>query len=188
MNDEIKEILDYFQKDVDKYEESKRYLMQKYGYDEEIIDNISQHERHINTKKLLDYITNLQQDYERANQYIDFYKDLVNKQSKRNSRQRLANQKQQELILKLQQENERLKMQVKKDNHILGCNFASKDKYKQRYEDYKSRCEKASETVDNMISNGWILEQAGTFTGYSPAKKCCKVRLEKIKNILHISG
>ena len=31
MKDEIKEILDYFQKDVDKYEESKKYLMQKYG-------------------------------------------------------------------------------------------------------------------------------------------------------------
>lgn len=62
MNDEIKEILDYFQKDVDKYEENKKYLMQKYGYDEETIDNISQHERHINTKKLLDYITNLQKE------------------------------------------------------------------------------------------------------------------------------
>ena len=62
MNDEIKEILDYFQKDVDKYEESKKYLMEKYGYDEETIDNISQHKTHINTKILLDYITNLQQE------------------------------------------------------------------------------------------------------------------------------
>ena len=34
MNDEIKEILDYFQKDVDKYEESKKYLMEKYGYNQ----------------------------------------------------------------------------------------------------------------------------------------------------------
>lgn len=62
MNDEVKEILDYFQKDVDKYEESKKYLMEKYGYDEETIDNIHQHKRHINTKILLDYITNLQQE------------------------------------------------------------------------------------------------------------------------------
>ena len=62
MNDEIKEILDYFQKDADKYEESKKYLMEKYGYDEETIDNIFQHKRHINTKKLLDYISNLQQE------------------------------------------------------------------------------------------------------------------------------
>lgn len=71
MNDEIKEILDYFQKDVDKYEESKKYLMEKYGYDEETIDNISQHKRHINTKILLDYITNLQQENQKYKEVID---------------------------------------------------------------------------------------------------------------------
>lgn len=74
MNDEIKEILDYFQKDVDKYEESKRYLMQKYGYDEETIDNISQHERHINTKKILDYITNLQQELIKFQEFKEEHK------------------------------------------------------------------------------------------------------------------
>ena len=71
MNDEIKEILDYFQKDVDKYEESKKYLMEKYGYDEETIDNIHQHKRHINTKILLDYITNLQQENQKYKEVID---------------------------------------------------------------------------------------------------------------------
>ena len=71
MNDEIKEILDYFQKDDDKYEESKKYLMEKYGYDEETIDNISQHKRHINTKILLDYITNLQQENKKYKEVID---------------------------------------------------------------------------------------------------------------------
>lgn len=71
MNDEIKEILDYFQKDVDKYEESKKYLMEKYGYDEETINNISQHKRHINTKILLDYITNLQQENKKYKEVID---------------------------------------------------------------------------------------------------------------------
>ena len=71
MNDEVKEILDYFQKDVDKYEESKKYLMEKYGYDEETIDNISQHKRHINTKILLDYITNLQQENQKYKEVID---------------------------------------------------------------------------------------------------------------------
>ena len=71
MNDEVKEILDYFQKDVDKYEESKKYLMEKYGYDEETIDNISQHKRHINTKILLDYITNLQQENKNYKEVID---------------------------------------------------------------------------------------------------------------------
>ena len=71
MNDDVKEILDYFQKDVDKYEESKKYLMEKYGYDEETIDNISQHKRHINTKILLDYITNLQQENQKYKEVID---------------------------------------------------------------------------------------------------------------------
>ena len=71
MNDEVKEILDYFQKDVDKHEESKKYLMEKYGYDEETIDNISQHKRHINTKILLDYITNLQQENQKYKEVID---------------------------------------------------------------------------------------------------------------------
>lgn len=80
MNDEIKEIIDYFQKDVDKYQESKRYLMQKYGYDEETIDNISQHEKHINTKKLLDYITNLQLENERLNNIINVLGNYLNEQ------------------------------------------------------------------------------------------------------------
>ena len=71
MNNEVKEILDYFQKDVDKYEESKKYLMEKYGYDEETIDNIYQHKRHINTKILLDYITNLQQENQKYKEVID---------------------------------------------------------------------------------------------------------------------
>ena len=57
MNDEIKEILDYFQKDVDKYEET--------------INNISQHKRHINTKILIDYITNLQQENQKYKEVID---------------------------------------------------------------------------------------------------------------------
>ena len=81
MNDEIKEILDYFQKDVDKYEESKKYLMEKYGYDEETIDNICQHKRHINTKKLLDYISNLQQENARLKEIenkLNFIKNRKN--------------------------------------------------------------------------------------------------------------
>ena len=81
MNNEVKEILDYFQKDVDKYEESKKYLMEKYGYDEETIDNIYQHKRHINTKILLDYITNLQQENQKYKEVIDkaieYMKDFI---------------------------------------------------------------------------------------------------------------
>ena len=78
MNDDVKEILDYFQKDVDKYEESKKYLMEKYGYDEETIDNISQHKRHINTKILLDYITNLQEENKRLKEVIDKIDKYIN--------------------------------------------------------------------------------------------------------------
>ena len=78
MNDEIKEILDYFQKDVDKYEESKKYLMKKYRYDEETINNISQHIRHINTKILLDYITNLQQENQKYKEVIDKIDKYIN--------------------------------------------------------------------------------------------------------------
>ena len=77
MNDEIKEILDYFQKDFDKYEESKKYLMEKYGYDEETIDNISQHKRHINTKKLLDYITNLQEENKQLKDKLSKIETLI---------------------------------------------------------------------------------------------------------------
>lgn len=93
MKDEIKEILDYFQKDVDKYEESKKYLMQKYGYDEETIDNISQHERHINTKKLLDYITNLQDLLNKTNDELVSYVDRCIELEEENEKALEINQK-----------------------------------------------------------------------------------------------
>ena len=40
MNDEIKEILDYFQKDIYKYEESKKYLMEKYEFKTSLIKDL----------------------------------------------------------------------------------------------------------------------------------------------------
>ncbi len=58
-NKEIEELLDYYQKEIDKYEETKQYLMKKYGYDEETIDNISQHQKYKNNKLLLSYIEQL---------------------------------------------------------------------------------------------------------------------------------
>ena len=131
MNDEIREILEH----IKLYPEKIYCLSEK----EKII--------------ILDYITNLQQENERANQYIYFYKDLVNKQSKRNSRQRLANQKQQELILKLQQENERLK---EENNNKAMNDYAhaiDESWYRELYDDYKSRCEKASEFIKEKISS-----------------------------------
>ena len=57
---------------------AKKYLMEKYGYDEETIDNIYQHKRHINTKILLDYITNLQQENQKYKKVIDKIKDIFN--------------------------------------------------------------------------------------------------------------
>ena len=79
---------------------------------------------------IFDYITNLQQEN-------------IN-QAKRNSRQRLANQKQQELILKLQQENERLKKPNYYEKGLIGS-IKERDKIIQ---DYKSRCEKAIEYIN----------------------------------------
>ena len=60
---------------------AKKYLMEKYGYDEETIDNIFQHKRHINTKKLLDYISNLQQENARLKEIenkLNFIKNRKN--------------------------------------------------------------------------------------------------------------
>lgn len=60
MNKEIEEVLDYYQKEIDKYEETKQYLIEKYGYDEETIDNISQHQKYKNNKLLLSYIEQIE--------------------------------------------------------------------------------------------------------------------------------
>lgn len=53
-------------------------------------------------------------------------------------------------ITNLQKENEELKDTIKKDNHLLGCNFSKKDKYKQERDIYKQRNEKAVEFVKSM--------------------------------------
>ena len=83
---------------------------------------------------LLDYITNLEQ---------------VNKnQAKRNSRQRLANQKQYELILKLQQENERLKHQLNQE----------KPNYLQIWQ-LEDRIDKAIEYIEEHYPTSTINDQ-----------------------------
>ena len=107
-------------------------------------------------KKLYNYITNLQQ---------------VNKnQAKRNSRQRLANQKQQELILKLQQENETRQQDInnliyqlakmKEESERLKENLQQEKKdfkeandYCFELKDYKSRCEKAVKYNNQIIKD-----------------------------------
>lgn len=91
MNDEIREILEY--------------LKDKNDYIEDF--GISYKRIHIDNgdlKLLLDYITNLQKEIHKQIHTSIVQKKQINNLQKRNSRQRLANQKQQDLILKLQEE------------------------------------------------------------------------------------
>lgn len=117
MNEEIKEILEYI---------SSRTI------DDCLLNDYF--------TQLEDYITNLQME-------IDQSQEIMAELTEENEiRQQDINNLTYQLA-KMKEENERLKEIIKQDNHILGCNFASKDKYKQRYEDYKSRCEKAIEYI-----------------------------------------
>ena len=109
-------------------------------------------------EQIEDCITNLQQENENQ-------KELIRKQSKRNSRQRLANTKQQDLILKLQQENERLKERVaylersnnRREDTIIGLRFEVAEQ-----EDYKSRCEKAIDKTQYIIDYGFDYDGLNT--------------------------
>ena len=125
------------------------WQFEKYPNDDFIIKNKE-------SRILLDYITNLEQ---------------VNKnQAKRNSRQRLANTKQQELILKLQQENEHLRtdlntfkntiIEVNKECNSLFNHLTKKDL------DYKSRCEKAIDYINNNFDKTGV-NISGTDLPYS---------------------
>ena len=76
---------------------------------------------------LLNYITNLQKENQSLkNNYND------NEQA----------------IHKIMEENEKLKDIIKKDNHLLGCNFSKKDKYKQERDIYKQINGKAIEYIE----------------------------------------
>lgn len=86
MNNEIKEILDYLKKEVDKFEESKTYLMETYNYREQDIENIEQHKKYVYFKKLLDYITNLQEtkaNMEQELQELYLIKDNLQEENKK---------------------------------------------------------------------------------------------------------
>lgn len=85
--------------------------------------------------KIENYITNLQKE---NNQHISDIQVLMNKKENL-----------ERLTKKLQKENEKLKDTIKKDNHLLGCNFSKKDKYKQERDIYKQRNEKAVEYIKN---------------------------------------
>lgn len=75
MNDEIKEILDYYKKDAEKFE----YLMKDYTEEQLKTTFSKNYQRYKNHKLLLDYITNLQQENEKNKEYTEFYKDMSDK-------------------------------------------------------------------------------------------------------------
>lgn len=80
-------------------------------------------------------------------QYIQTIQNEYKTLQKRNSRQRLANQKQYELILKLQQENEELKKNQRYyKNGVFSLEY-DKETLSDMVDDYKSRCEKASDKL-----------------------------------------
>ena len=81
-------------------------------------------------------------------------------------------------ITNLQKENEELKDTIKKDNHLLGCNFSKKDKYKQERDIYKQRNEKAIEYIKNDLQIS-ILPNNQIINGTEVVK-----RINKIVNIL----
>lgn len=70
-------------------------------------------------------------------------------------------------ITNLQNEIENLKDTIKKDNHLLGCNFSKKDKYKQEKDIYKQRNEKAIEYIDDNLQMN-IITGSEYFASYSP--------------------
>lgn len=133
MNDEIKEILDSWKLGIEKGTDKNGIYVGGICYSWEQL------------KLLLDYyITNLEQ---------------VNRnQVKRNLRQRLANQKQQDLILNLQQENSKLEIalqniqedydrRLEENERLKENNQAMQEEMARTWEkcdNYKSRCEKAS--------------------------------------------
>lgn len=110
-------------------------------------------------------------------QYIQTIQNEYKTLQKRNSRQRLANQKQYELILKLQQENERLK---EENNNKAMNDYAhaiDESWYRELYDDYKSRCEKAYEELTYMSSSDYVKD-------YDIKQNCWT----KLSNILQNGG
>lgn len=146
MNDEIKEIIEYFKDDIDYLEEELKYPNFKGRYIT-IRDKECEYLR-----KLLDYITNLQQ----------INKNLTNS----------LNKKVEEGI-KLQLENERLKEKLSQETDLyedtisyqLGYDRGYDHGYKAGIEDYKSRNEKAIDIayeygqIDGEHHKTWCIDQ-----------------------------
>lgn len=139
MTEEIKEIL-YRLKRIDHKEYSCGFDYAERGsFDEDC--------RCFEERKIMaDYITNLQQDLDKAN-------DIIEKDRQFNQGRLLD-------VAKLKEENERLKEELK-NRPIVDFTF---DVYKE-LEDYKSRCEKASVILNNIylldnvtITNNAVIE------------------------------
>ena len=64
MTNEIKKILDYLK-------DKKGYAINEFGAHKELTPE--------ENNKLLDYITNLQEENEKSKEYIEFYKDMTDK-------------------------------------------------------------------------------------------------------------
>lgn len=125
MAEEVKKILNNFIKIV------KKPTYTKETYDGNLATLFKTYTLEISEIKiLLNYITNLQKEKQSLkNNYND------NEQA----------------IHKIMKENEELKDTIKKDNHILGCNFSKKDKYKEERDIYKQRNEKAIEYIKENL-------------------------------------
>lgn len=113
MNEEIKEILDRL-KDEDDYIEEYGFRYKRIALDD--------------VWYLLDYITNLQQDLDKAN-------DIIEKDRQFNKGRLLD-------IAKLKEENEEL-------NRM--CEIYSKSLYNAELTDYKSRTDKAIEEIKRVL-------------------------------------
>ena len=123
MNNEIKEILDKIQNVVEHKEASYNGLIETKAED---------------YKLLLDYITNLQQEIEKLN---DDKRGMLVQLYKANDEKD-----------KIKQDNERLKELVDADNESYDIQETIINRQKSELleqEDYKSRCEKASEKLGN---------------------------------------
>lgn len=64
MNNEIKEILDYYKKDNEEFEE---FMIKNFNQHQLETTFHDRYQRYKNHKVLLDYITNLQEEYKQAN-------------------------------------------------------------------------------------------------------------------------
>ena len=154
MNEEIKEILDNMFHIIMKYEEDF----------EDLEENEIRYQLPYNKmQKLYDYITNLQQekphlhtntewedllDY-KGRTYIEL--DRFKQVQQENERLEENNSNMQEEMARVWEENERLK---KENNNKAMNDYAhaiDESWYRELYDDYKSRCEKVSQVIDEML-------------------------------------